>query len=646
MQGRLGRAWWRTWWPWLLLWMPAAGYYDSGDRYSAVLVQRSALLVTSRPPKDASLLGQAQADGGDITAVQAVEVRYLTPHDDDGDPEHLPPAASRRRRRTPTREAALAVAGPHMALPALNTSVSTASASRGHRNQSYHLGASSLHSAGPAPIHTAVANRSVEVPGHFAASVPGVASWGEPEPTPKHAQAIHGVEVPGHFAASVPGVASWGESEHMPKHSQVLLQLKTRTRTQSMSSVSMIILFLALGVVIIAAVALCMTFDARFGPRQDHRGSKEEQGQRQQPQLPRPRQQQQQQSQHQLPSQHHLQSQHNLASQHQLPQQHQKLQDGPQPKLQRNAYGQQSAWETAASSRSLQRVPSLLPGSAAPGYGGMAGPSCSSLRPASLCPTKLPGPRFTFGGRNACLGGGGGGGGGGGSGGQSPATQAPASSVPASPMPTARRTELKMLCPCLVVPEGMELVFAVRDLLSGEKQQLSFSVVDLEGQPLSHVIVNEVGPHCGILIQMLDQTPLAWVRTKAVHDCRGMPEICYPSGEVFCTVAREEAVPTSRYTLRDTSGQRLYTFHGDFKEKAVNVVSPSGRLICDTERCELGSDGTPHFQVRVAPGIDAGLVLCGLLAVEKIEGVGGFSPTPRAVRPPVCSPRLLRAPVC
>lgn len=44
--------------------------------------------------------------------------------------------------------------------------------------------------------------------------------------------------------------------------------------------------------------------------------------------------------------------------------------------------------------------------------------------------------------------------------------------------------------------------------------RLSFSVRDLEGSPLSHIIVNEstLGPQCGIFLQMLDSEPLASVR--------------------------------------------------------------------------------------------------------------------------------------
>lgn len=34
-------------------------------------------------------------------------------------------------------------------------------------------------------------------------------------------------------------------------------------------------------------------------------------------------------------------------------------------------------------------------------------------------------------------------------------------------------------------------------------------------------------------------------------------------------------------------------------------------------------DSEPHYRVRIAPHIDAGLVLCGLLALDKLESVPG-----------------------
>jgi len=178
----------------------------------------------------------------------------------------------------------------------------------------------------------------------------------------------------------------------------------------------------------------------------------------------------------------------------------------------------------------------------------------------------------------------------------------------------------RWLCPSLVVPSGMELVFAVSELVSAEKQQLAFHIVDLQGQPLSRVVVDEFGSRCGIFLHSLDERPLAWVRTAPLYEKRGgLPQICWPSGEAYGTIAKEDPVPNKRYVLRDASGQRLFTFNGNFQEKAINVVNANGRLVCDTERCAAPTGNAPYFQVRVAPGVDAGLILCGLLAIDKLR---------------------------
>jgi len=206
----------------------------------------------------------------------------------------------------------------------------------------------------------------------------------------------------------------------------------------------------------------------------------------------------------------------------------------------------------------------------------------------------------------------------------------------AVPSPRSPAPSMHCLCPDLMVPDRMEFVFAVREVVNTARQQISFSIVDLRGQPLSHIIVNESGPHCGIHLQMLDGTPLAWIRTECLHDqpsrCLttgrskepgpgpGSVEVCRPSGEVFCTVAKDEGIPCYRYVLRSKTWQRLYTYYGNFRQKAVNVTNSSGQLVCTSERCAMEFDAASHYQVRVAPQTDAGLLLCGLLAIDKLEG--------------------------
>lgn len=184
------------------------------------------------------------------------------------------------------------------------------------------------------------------------------------------------------------------------------------------------------------------------------------------------------------------------------------------------------------------------------------------------------------------------------------------------------------LCPSLVVPSGMEFVFAVREDLDPTRQELNFNIVDLKGAPLSRVVVSERGDvntaGCGIFLQTLTRMPLAMVDMKSVHESQSKsPLICRPNGEVFGQLKYDES---GKYQLKNKAGKGLLIFHGDFSEKAVNVMNTVGKLVCATERCVVDFDTSPHYQVRIAPYVDAGLVICGLLCIDKLEPKNERSP--------------------
>jgi len=217
---------------------------------------------------------------------------------------------------------------------------------------------------------------------------------------------------------------------------------------------------------------------------------------------------------------------------------------------------------------------------------------------------------------------------------------------PKLPCTSQGGSEPAHLCPSLVVPPGMELLLRLREGIAPERRQSrAFDVVDLKGIPLCRVIADAIGPDgAAIRLELLDGTPLALVCAKgpscawstdllnsgsrselseAGAGCLNVAEIFSPEGEVYAVLSRRDWVYGSyRYILRSTMGRRLLIFCGDFREKAVNVVNASGRLVSDTERCEVDFDNSPYYQVRVAPNVDAGLVLCGLLAIDRLEGEG------------------------
>lgn len=206
--------------------------------------------------------------------------------------------------------------------------------------------------------------------------------------------------------------------------------------------------------------------------------------------------------------------------------------------------------------------------------------------------------------------------------------------------------EPRHLCPNLVVPDDLEAVFTVRELLSKDRQQIAFSVLDPKGNPVCFVKVNEKNKgaqSCGIHLELLRRDMnapfaantssmefIAEIRTGMVHDkSGGLPEIYRPTGGVFCSITLaagnglSDNASAKCYTLRDQNGKQLVAFHGNFREKAVNGTSASGARMCATQRCKTDIGKVPivpYYTVKVAPNADAGLILCGLLALDKIEG--------------------------
>lgn len=198
----------------------------------------------------------------------------------------------------------------------------------------------------------------------------------------------------------------------------------------------------------------------------------------------------------------------------------------------------------------------------------------------------------------------------------------PAYQVPSS------RSQSHILCPNLVVPVGMEFVCVVPEALQTHAQNTTFTTSDLDGKELMRVVVQEGRDmlQCGIRLEFMDGRQLAFLNTAAIYQDRHADiKVFRPTGEMLCSLSREEALPNGKYTAHaSVSGEKLLAFGGDFGRKTVRVVNETGRIVCATERCAVSGEGRPNYQVRVAPGGDAGLLLCGLLGIDKMEGATGY----------------------
>lgn len=189
---------------------------------------------------------------------------------------------------------------------------------------------------------------------------------------------------------------------------------------------------------------------------------------------------------------------------------------------------------------------------------------------------------------------------------------------------------LSQFCPKLIVPPSVEFVFAVRDVLTRHRQMLDFDVVDLGGNAVCRVVVSEQHAeeaNCGLQVQYINREAFAFVRTNMLYDSRvalALPEICFADGRVYCRVVRAQGGGPflGKYALeRSSDGESLIFFDGNFLTREINGVSPSGAIMSSSTRSlDVAKASQRHYTVRVAPGNDIGLLLCGMLAVSKVEG--------------------------
>jgi len=80
--------------------------------------------------------------------------------------------------------------------------------------------------------------------------------------------------------------------------------------------------------------------------------------------------------------------------------------------------------------------------------------------------------------------------------------------------------------------------------------------------------------------------------------------------ELFARLSRDE---TGVYSLVGRQGP-LLIYNGQVANCSVQVNNPEGQVLAYTEKGDAS-----HFTLRVGPLVDVGLVLCGLLALDRME---------------------------
>jgi len=180
------------------------------------------------------------------------------------------------------------------------------------------------------------------------------------------------------------------------------------------------------------------------------------------------------------------------------------------------------------------------------------------------------------------------------------------------------------LCDSLVVPAGKRLVCRVECRLHRERQNLEFDITSSpsRGQkPLLQVQAAETTAWHASRPRVFiagpeyhkEGGPLAILSTEDLYKAHLSNEerrlsVLGCSGIFFGTIRKSG----SDYLLiRDDSS--FITFAGRFREHDVRVLH-GDRVVAIVEAVDAGS-----YQVSIESGVDAGLVLLGLLAIDKCE---------------------------
>lgn len=177
------------------------------------------------------------------------------------------------------------------------------------------------------------------------------------------------------------------------------------------------------------------------------------------------------------------------------------------------------------------------------------------------------------------------------------------------------------LCPQLIVPDGTRLACVVQNDVCRRRQELSFhisAVAERGGKPLFLVRVSEISSEpYGIYIETLGgMEQFAFLSTEDLWKGSERPvfSISRPWGLPYGTIQRGD---NGEYAmLRGTA--KLLFFTGDFANHDIQVLNSSGHAVAQTS--PLSDE---EYQLRMQPRTDAGLVILGLLAIDKMENDGG-----------------------
>lgn len=214
--------------------------------------------------------------------------------------------------------------------------------------------------------------------------------------------------------------------------------------------------------------------------------------------------------------------------------------------------------------------------------------------------------------------------------GQLSAAPSPPPSIPLgrSSLSLPGSSALAPLVEGLVVPEGQECALLIPTAAGGwwaAGQEKSFGVTDTRGAEVVGVVLCGAESKGGVQVSHVMLTDAAGSEVLAscsaqVGTVRGPLQVCRRGGEVFATLSGTDG----RFVLAQRGGgQWIFdeTTRGSLRaglQVRLRVADDRGAPLAEVGPWGSGQGREGQLFVRVGPGVDAGALLCGLLAVLRL----------------------------
>lgn len=176
-----------------------------------------------------------------------------------------------------------------------------------------------------------------------------------------------------------------------------------------------------------------------------------------------------------------------------------------------------------------------------------------------------------------------------------------------------------VLCPSLVVPAAQETSFALKENMFSWTPRQPSKIQDARGEVLAKVEGTCIGPADRMALKSPREELLCEVQRRSLDFAEhpNVFDIFHPHGELFGVLEKDMLLP--KFTVTSSAGAKLLMFEGDFRKKEITVTSGSGRTVAQTGQGFFKFSRVGHYQVRVASGIDAGLVMVCCLAIDEAD---------------------------